>query len=111
MVATAATINPDAKIVMMNCPVYYRTAETHTSHYHSSPRVLSLPAQSVPHLQGEGYDVHLYDMNAYTTANTTSSMFPDLLHPGDEGHEIMARGVGDMIKLLLEGKTNTYLIN
>lgn len=111
IVSKADEVNPDAKIVMMNCVAYYRTKDTHTSHYHSSPRVLSLQAQSVTNLKAEGYDIHLYDMNAYTTANTTSSMFPDLLHPGDEGHEIMARGVVDMIKLLLAGKTDTYLVN
>ena len=111
IVNKADEANPDAKIVMMNCVAYYRTKDTHTSHYHSSPRVLSLQAQSVTDLKAEGYDIHLYDMNAYTTANTTSSMFPDLLHPGDVGHEIMARGVIDMLKLLFEGKTDTYLIN
>jgi len=111
MAKTIKRYSPDTEMVLMNCPVYYRTAATHASHYHSSPRVLALQKQAALDLREKGYNIHFYDMNAYTTDNTTASQFPDLLHPGDEGHEIIAKGVVDMIKLLLEGKTDKYLIN
>lgn len=109
--------NKDAQVVVMNCPVYYRSGDKsspyyHNSHYHSSPRIIALQGQSVTDLREKGNDyVHLYDMNSYTKANTPATMYPDYLHPNDKGHEIIAEGVVAMLKLLREGKTDQYLIH
>ncbi len=111
IVSKVAEENPDVRMALMNCPVYYRTAATHASHYHVTPRTLNLQAQAVTDLRADGYDIHLYDMNSYSAANTTASMFPDLLHPGDAGHLILAQGVVNMLPLLIAGETDQYLLN
>ena len=117
MVQSIHMENEDAEVVVMNCPVYYRSGDPsssyyYSSHYHSSPRIIALQAQSVTDLRAKGADyVHLYDMNSYTNKNTPVSMYPDCLHPNDQGHEIIAEGVVAMLKLLREGKTDQYLVN
>ena len=37
--------NPGVRMALMNCPVYYRTAATDASHFHSSPRTIALQEQ------------------------------------------------------------------
>jgi len=117
MIKTIHMDNKEAEIVVMNCPVYYRSGDPgspyyHNSHYHSSPRIIALQGKVVDDMRAAGDTyVHLYDMNTYSKENTTVAMFPDWLHPDDEGHEIMAKGVVAMLKLLREGKTDKYLVN
>lgn len=117
MIQTIHIDNKQAEVVVMNCVAYYRSADPSSpdyrdSHYHSSPRVIALQGQVVTDLRAKGADyVHLYDMNTYSTEHTTKAMFSDLLHPDDQGHEILAKGVVAMLKLLREGKTDKYLVN
>lgn len=113
MVKAIDTMNPNAEIVIMTCCVHYRTAAagyTGTCIV-SSANVVALQKSTALNLKNAGYNVHLYDMEAYSTANTTKAMFhSDHLHPADAGHEVLARGVAKMLQMLREGKTDQYLL-
>jgi hypothetical protein len=115
--ATAAIkVNPGLKTVFLSCPVYYRSGDPtspyyHSSHYHVTPHTIELQKQGVESMRAKGMDVHLFDMNLYTTEKTPATMYSDLLHPDDEGHFIMAQGVYAMYPLFKNGETNKYLIN
>ena len=120
MVKAIDSMNPDAEVVVMTCCVHFRTAEmgyTGTC-IKSSVKVVELQKQTALKLKNAGYNVHLYDMNAYSTDNVTYEMFNDAsrsnandsLHPADAGHEVMARGVAKMLQMLREGKTDEYLL-
>ena len=97
--------SPNAKFVIMNCPVYYGTAHFGTA------KVRELQKQVVTELKAANYDIHLFDMHSYTSINLTREMLPDALHPDDAGHYNMAIGVTEMLKTLKAGKTNRYLLN
>ena len=96
--------SPNTEFVLMNCPAYYGTKEF------GSARVRNLQKEIADTLKAEGYQMHLYDMYTYTTQNLGSSMFPDQLHPNDEGHFNMAKGVASMLRTLAAGKTSQYLL-
>jgi len=115
MVQSIATMNPDAEVVIMTCCVHFRVAGNTPGYVPiaSSSKIVSLQKQAASELKAAGYNVHLFDMNAYSTAKIIDSaaMFDkDLLHPSDMGHEILAKGVVNMLRLLREGKTGQYLL-
>ncbi|MBQ9806753.1 MAG: SGNH/GDSL hydrolase family protein [Clostridia bacterium] len=113
MVKSIDSMNPNAEIVIMTCAVHYRTtAAGYTGTcIVSSANVVALQKATAQSLKNAGYNVHLFDMNAYSTANISQAMFDsDCLHPADAGHEVMARGVAKMLQLLREGKTDQYLL-
>ena len=108
-------MNPNAEIVVMTCCVHYRTAAAgYTSsnpYIVSSANVVALQKEIALRMKNAGYNVHLYDMEAYSTENTTKAMFnSDHLHPADAGHEVLARGVAKMLQMLRDGKTDQYLL-
>lgn len=87
--------NENMKFVIMNCPVYQGDGNF------GSEQVRNLQAKLVPVLKAGGYDVSFYDMYTYTKNTVTISRFPDGLHPNDEGHALMAKGVAKMLEPLL----------
>jgi len=104
--------NPKTEVMVMTCAVHYRTPSSHpNNHIFSAPRIVELQKQCTDALKKDGLKVHLFDMNAYSTEHTTISMYDaDRLHPNDEGHEELAKGVVAALKLLKEGKTDKYLL-
>ena len=113
MVKSSDSMNRNAEIVIMTCAVHYRTtAAGYTGTcIVSSANVVALQKSTAQSLKNAGYNVHLFDMNAYSTANISQAMFnSDCLHSADAGHEVMARGVVKMLQLLREGKTDLYLL-
>lgn len=104
--------NTDAEVMVMTCAVHYRTPSSHpNNHIFSSPRIVELQKECAAALKAEGYNVHLFDMDAYSRDHTTIDMFnADRLHPNDEGHEALAQGVVAALKLLKQGKTDKYLL-
>jgi len=115
MVQSIATANPDAEVVIMTCCVHFRVPGNAAGYVpiSSSTRIVNLQKQAASELKAAGYNVHLFDMSAYSKVAITSasSMYnTDLLHPNDLGHEILAKGVVSMLQLLREGKTDQYLL-
>lgn len=96
--------SPNAEFVLMNCPATYGSKTSY-----GSAHVVELQTQISTAMKNEGYNMHLFDMNAYTKKYLGSSLFPDGLHPANEGHDKMAQGVYGMLKMLAENKTDTYL--
>lgn len=96
--------SPDAEFVLMNCPVTYGAKASY-----GSAHVRELQAQIAQTMKSEGYKMHFYDMYTYTSTIVGSSCFEDGLHPNNEGHDKMAQGLSEMLGLLSENKTGTYL--
>jgi len=91
-------MNPDMKITVMNCPVYYGTEGS------GSPHVRNLQAKLPEYLAGEGIEgVMAYDMHTLTAEKLGKSCFPDLLHPNDRGYGIMAKALAEVIPEMLAG--------
>lgn len=98
--------SPDAKIIMMNCPAYYRVGG-----YHASDTVLSLQTETAEGLYAGGYPIYLYDMRSYSRKNMGELRFADQLHPNDEGYAIMSKGVAELVRAVFENAENKYLIS
>lgn len=72
--------NPDIKYYLMNCPVYYGTGAF------GSEAVCLAQVQMFDALVAGGYDVEWVDMRSFTNEYLGRSLFPDLLHPNNEGY-------------------------
>ena len=90
--------NKDLKITIMKCPVYYGSS------YFGSVHVRNLQANLVTELAEKGYDTTFFDMHTFTSENLGKSRFPDGLHPGDEGYDIIAKRMSVVIPAILENK-------
>ena len=112
LVKSIVKANPKSEVIVMTCAVHYRTPSSHpNNHIFSAPRIVELQKECTAALKKDGLKVHLFDMNAYSTEHTTIDMYnADRLHPNDEGHEELAKGVVAALKLLKEGKTDKYLL-
>ncbi|MGM9683505.1 MAG: GDSL-type esterase/lipase family protein [Eubacteriales bacterium] len=103
--------SPGVKIALMNCPAYYRVADfTNRSNCFGQQYIVDLQKETAEYLLGEGYDVSLYDMRRFSTEEIGGRYFPDSLHPNDKGYVIMAQGVADYVRYLMEGADNEYVI-
>ncbi len=96
--------SPDATFVLMNAPAYYGNGN------HARNPIREVQRKAAETLYGEGYDLRLYDMYQYSSANMGKVMFPDNLHPSDEGYVKMAEGVRELVLAIMEQKDNQYLI-
>lgn len=95
------TMNPDMKITVMNCPVYYGSGTSGSAH------VRNLQAKLPEYLNDKGIDgVMLYDMHTFTAEYLGIGCFPDQLHPNDAGYGIMAGGLAEVIDEMLAGEYN-----
>ena len=95
--------NQGAKFVFMNCPIYaYESAAQFAA-------VRPLQKQVVKELYADGVDISLYNMQEYTKQEMGSSLFPDGLHPADEGYIKMAQGVSALVRAVFSNSANPYL--
>lgn len=92
--------NPEMSYFMLNCPVYGGNQQFGNATVRNLQRKLT--AQFI----GEGWDLHFFDMYTFTKDVVKLSNFPDQLHPGDKGYEIMALGVAE--KILIPFAEGTY---
>lgn len=97
--------SPNAELVIMNCPVSYRTTNF------GSLQVRNLQAIMVNALKQDGYKIHLYDMYNYSRVEMGQAMFPDDLHPTNRGYAKMAYAIHTMLGHLFAGETSQYLLN
>ncbi len=95
--------NKNAEIVILNCPSRY-AAETA-----SYPHVRALQKQFAEQIAENGHSVWYYDMNRYCNDRIDSAMFPDQIHPNDEGYKLMANGMKNLLMAIFEEAENTYL--
>lgn len=96
--------SPSATFVLMNAPAYYGNGN------HARNPIREVQREAAETLYGEGYDLRFYDMYQYSSTNMGKAMFPDSLHPSDEGYVKMAEGVRELVLAIMEQKDNPYLI-
>lgn len=89
--------NPEMTYFTMNCPVYGGGAQF------GSETVRNLQRELTTTLQGEGWDLHFFDMYTYSKDVITLRNFPDALHPGDTGYGIMAKGISEFLTAYANG--------
>ncbi len=95
--------HPNAEVVIMNCPPRYM-AEIENF---TLVRELQLRhAKEIAEKYGSSYH---YDMGAYCNDHIRFTLFPDLLHPDNEGYKLMGVGVSDLLRTVLEGTENSYV--
>ncbi len=97
--------NPDATFVLMNCPAYYGNGTA------GSEAVRNVQLAVAKELYAADYDISFYDMHTYTSQEMGEALFPDKLHPADEGYVKMAEGVKDLVLAVMEGQENKYLVS
>lgn len=97
--------NPDATFVLMNCPAYYGNGTA------GSEAVRNVQLAVAKELYAADYDIHFYDMHTYTSQEMGEALFPDKLHPADEGYVKMADGVKNLVLAVMEGQENKYLVS
>ncbi len=83
--------NSDLKFILMNCPVYYGAGSS------AAPYIRSFQ-NNIYAKYKDTYKLSFFDMHTYSKTNMPRSMFPDLIHPSDQGYVIMAEGVANMLK-------------
>ena len=90
--------NPDMKLTVMNCPVYYG------NNNHASPRVIGLQAKLPEYLATKNVkNVMFFNMNKFTAETLGISRFPDLLHPDATGYAMMAKELSRVVPMMLDG--------
>ncbi len=85
--------NSDVRVVMMNCPISYRTdVESYAQTY-----IRGWQTKAASKL-----GLELLDMYNFTKTALHADSFPDTLHPNDEGYTIFAKGVYSMANPIIE---------
>ncbi len=90
--------NADLRFVLANCPAYFG------SDGFGSATVRNLQEALVKTLNDEGFPTAFYDM--YATTKEMRSLFPDSLHPNDEGHMKMAEAFAGALGELIDRDTS-----
>lgn len=96
--------NRNAQIVLMNCPTYFGSSGW------SKPHTRDLQKTCAEQMAADGYPVRLYNMCLFTEQEMGRRMFADGLHPNNRGYAAMAEGVSELVRAVLEGGENPYLI-
>lgn len=97
LVADLTKSNDDLQIVIMNCPAYYGTNGS------GSQQVRALQDQLPTRLTEAGYLATFFDMYTFTAEHLGRENFPDQLHPGDTGYQIMAERLAEVLNALEAG--------
>lgn len=97
LVADLTKNNDRLQIVIMNCPVYYGTNGS------GSRQVRDLQSLLPARLTDAGYSATFFDMYTFTAENLGRENFPDELHPGDTGYQIMAAKLAEVLAALEDG--------
>ena len=104
LIDTIKAKNESAKFVLMNCPAYYGGGNS------GSLEVRKVQKEVANELFASGYDLTFYDMHSFTSVEMGEALFPDQLHPADEGYVKMAEGVRDLVVAVMENGTNKYIV-
>lgn len=98
--------NPNATLVMMNCPKYFDP-----NGKFASPHIRELQLETAKWLNAGGFRILFYDMYSFTEKEMGASLFPDNLHPGDAGYVVMGKGVAQLVRAVTENGKNRYLVD
>ncbi len=88
--------NSSLRFVLANCPAYFGNDDF------GSETVRELQDALVPVLNDAGYPTTFFDM--YAVTKSFRSLFPDSLHPNDEGHRRMAEAFAEELQELIASK-------
>ncbi|MBQ8287314.1 MAG: hypothetical protein IJX76_00900 [Clostridia bacterium] len=97
LVADLTKNNDALQIMIMNCPIYYGTNGS------GSQQVRTLQGLLPGRLTDAGYSTTFFDMYTFTAEHLGRENFPDELHPGDTGYQIMAAKLAEVLAALEDG--------
>lgn len=86
--------NKNIQFVLCTCPAYFGNDGF------ASTRVVSLVKKLVTNLSAENYAVTLFDMRKATAS--MKDLYPDTLHPNNQGHMEMAEAFSAALQALIE---------
>lgn len=100
-------LNPNTKFIMMNCPEYY--GGTGKDGEFGSDRMVQIQKDLFETFKEEGRAVSFFDMHTFTAEDMGSAMFPDKLHPGDQGYSVMGQRMSEMLLAFVNGTEDPLL--
>ena len=89
--------NPDLQFVIMNCPTTFRDPEQNFD----SATIRGLQAELLDEMNAKGYKTAFFDM--HTVTENLEADYPDLLHPNDAGHTVMAEKLAPALAEIIAG--------
>lgn len=104
---TLTELNPDVEFILMNCPEYY--GGTGKDGEFGSDRMVQIQKDVYEEFKAEGRKVSAFDMHTFTAEEMGSAMFPDKLHPGDEGYSVMGQRMAEMVLAYVNGTEDALL--
>lgn len=104
---TLTELNPDVEFIMMNCPEYYNG--TGKDGEFGSDRMVQIQKDLYEEFEAEGRNVSFFDMHTFTAESLGKALYPDGLHPGDEGYALMGKRMAEMMLAYANGTEDALL--